>query len=128
MLKAHPKAQLVDVRTAAEVNFVGIADLSSVERAAILVEWQTFPSMARNAEFEKTLAERLKVLGVDAQTPIAFMCRSGARSKAAAIAMTAHGFQKCFNVAGGFEGDLGANRHRGQTNGWKAENLPWQQT
>ena len=128
LLKGDAKAQLVDVRTTAEWSFVGVPDLSTVGRAAILVEWQVFPGMARNAQFEKTLAERLTAAGADEKTPIAFLCRSGARSRAAAIAMTAAGFQKCFNVAGGFEGDLGPDRHRGETNGWKAENLPWQQT
>jgi len=37
-------------------------------------------------------------------------------------------FAKCFNIAGGFEGDLDAARHRGQINGWKAAGLPWTQT
>ena len=127
-LKGHPKAQLVDVRTIAEWQFVGIPDLASLGRPVIQVEWQTFPSMTRNPQFEKAVAERLKAAGADAQTPIAFLCRSGARSKAAAIAMTAAGFSKCLNVAGGFEGDLGSDRHRGKTNGWKALGLPWQQT
>jgi rhodanese-related sulfurtransferase len=71
---------------------------------------------------------RLKAAGATTETPIAFICRSGARSQAAAIAMTAKGFTKCFNVAGGFEGDVDAERHRGGTNGWKAEGLPWVQS
>ncbi len=128
MLKGDPKAQLVDVRTAAEWNYVGVADLSPLGRSAILVEWQTLPSMARNPQFEADLAAKLKAAGADKQTPIAFLCRSGARSKSAAIAMTAAGFSKCFNVAGGFEGDLDSKRHRGHTNGWKAQGLGWQQT
>jgi rhodanese-related sulfurtransferase len=128
MLKGDPKAQLVDVRTAAEWNFVGVPDLSAARRATILIEWQSFPSMARNPQFESLVAERLKAAGADAQTPVAFLCRSGARSKAAAIAMTAAGFSKCFNVVGGFEGDIDSSRQRGRTNGWKAQGLPWQQT
>jgi rhodanese-related sulfurtransferase len=107
---------------------VGLPDLAPLGRAAILVEWQVFPSMARNARFESLVGEHLKGAGADTQTPIAFICRSGARSRAAAIAMTATGYARCFNVAGGFEGDLGTNRHRGETNGWKAQDLPWLQT
>jgi len=128
LLKSDPKAQLVDVRSAAEWTFVGVPDLSSLQRKPILVEWQMFPGMGRNAEFDQAVAERLKAEGATASTPIAFMCRSGARSKAAAIAMTARGFAKCFNVAGGFEGDVDAERHRGGTNGWKADGLPWVQS
>lgn len=128
MLKSDPKAQLVDTRTAAEWNFVGVPDLSSIGRATILIEWQAFPGMARNPQFEKAVAERLKAASANEHTPVAFLCRSGARSKAAAIAMITAGFSKCFNVAGGFEGDIDSDRHRGQTNGWKAQGLPWQQT
>jgi len=59
---------------------------------------------------------------------VVFLCRSGARSRAAAIAMTAAGFAKAFNASGGFEGDLDALRHRGNNNGWKAAQLPWKQS
>lgn len=128
LLQSDPKAQLVDVRSAAEWTFVGVPDLSSLQRKPILVEWQVFPGMGRNAEFDQTVAERLKAEGVASSTAITFLCRSGARSKAAAIAMTALGFSKCFNVAGGFEGDVDAERHRGGTNGWKADGLPWVQS
>ena len=31
------------------------------------------------------------------------------------------------NVAGGFEGDIDGEGHRGHVNGWKAANLPWRQ-
>ncbi len=128
LLKSDPKAQLVDVRSAAEWTFVGVPDLGSLQRKPILVEWQVFPGMGRNAEFDQVVAEQLKAADVTASTPIAFLCRSGARSQAAAIAMTAKGFTKCFNVAGGFEGDVDAERHRGATNGWKAGGLPWVQS
>lgn len=128
LLKSDPTAQLVDVRCAAEWTFVGVPDLSSLQRKPILVEWQVFPGMGRNAEFDQAVAERLKAEGVATSTPITFLCRSGGRSKAAAIAMTALGFTKCFNVAGGFEGDVDAERHRGTTNGWKADGLPWVQS
>jgi rhodanese-related sulfurtransferase len=128
LLKSDPKAQLVDVRSAAEWTFVGVPDLSSLQRKAILVEWQVFPGMGRNGEFDQLVAERLKAAGAAVSTPIAFLCRSGARSQAAAIAMTANGFTKCFNVAGGFEGDVDAERHRGASNGWKADGLPWVQS
>jgi rhodanese-related sulfurtransferase len=116
------------VRTAAEWTFVGVPDLGPLGRKAILVEWQVYPTMGRNASFEDAVAERLSAAGATAATPVFFLCRSGARSQAAARAMTAKGFTKCFNVADGFEGDVDAGRHRGSTNGWKASGLPWVQT
>lgn len=127
VLKGDPKAQLVDVRTTAEWSFVGVPDLSSIGRNVVRVEWQSFPTMARNAQFEASVAEQLKAAGATPSTPIFFLCRSGARSQAAAAAMTAAGYQKCFNVAAGFEGDLNAQKHRGQTSGWKVDGLPWVQ-
>lgn len=127
LLKSDPKAQLVDVRTAPEWSFVGVPDLSQVGRAIVRVEWQVYPAMARNPDFEAAVAERLRTAGATETTPILFLCRSGARSQAAAAAMTAAGFAKCFNVTAGFEGDLDASKHRGRANGWKVDGLPWVQ-
>jgi rhodanese-related sulfurtransferase len=56
------------------------------------------------------------------------ICRSGARSRAAAIALTGAGFSHAYNVAGGFEGDADGAGHRSNKNGWKAAELPWRQS
>jgi rhodanese-related sulfurtransferase len=128
LLKSDPKAQLVDVRTVAEWSFVGLPDLGALRRSAVTVEWSAYPSMARNEQFETQLAAKLKAQGAGADTPIVFLCRSGARSLAAAKAMAAQGYSRCFNIAGGFEGDLDLDRHRGQRNGWKHAGLAWSQT
>jgi len=42
--------------------------------------------------------------------------------------MTAAGYSRCYNVAGGFEGARDADGHRGTVEGWKAAHLPWVQT
>ena len=107
----------------AEWNFVGLPDLSELGRQAHCIEWQAFPTGARNPGF---VAEAGQVLA-DPSAPVMLLCRSGARSRAAAIALTEAGFAQAFNIAGGFEGDADAEGHRGNTNGWKAENLPWRQ-
>ena len=128
LLKSYPKAQLVDVRTMAEWSFVGLPDLASLGRRALTVEWQTYPSMARNPDFVAQVGELLAGEGADQGTPVLCLCRSGARSRAAAIALTEAGFGKAFNVAGGFEGDLDAEHHRAKRNGWKWSGLPWRQS
>ena len=87
-----------------------------------------YPSLARNQQFETLLAAKLEAQGAGADTPIVFLCRSGARSLAAAKAMAAKGYSRCFNIAGGFEGDLDSERHRGLRNGWKQAGLAWTQT
>jgi rhodanese-related sulfurtransferase len=128
MLRDSSHATLVDVRTKAEWAYVGMADLSSLRKDVVLVEWQTFPGMAPNPEFLTALKKTLADRGVRPDDPVLFICRSGVRSRAAAIALSGEGFKACYNVAGGFEGDLDQNRHRGVRGGWKARNLPWVQS
>ncbi|WP_428488354.1 rhodanese-like domain-containing protein [Rhodopila sp.] len=122
-LKANPEAQLVDVRTDVEWNFVGVPDLEVAAKQVRLIPWQVYPSMQRNASFE----DNLKQAGLTADSHIYFICRSGARSMAAAQAARAAGFPHVFNVADGFEGPVDADSHRGSTAGWKADGLPWLQ-
>lgn len=122
-LSQDPKAQLVDVRTVAEWNFVGLPDLSAVGRRVICIEWQGFPTGARNPGF---VAEATAALP-DKEAPVFLLCRSGARSRAAAMALTEAGFRQAFNIADGFEGQPDQDSHRGTVNGWKAADLPWRQ-
>ncbi len=123
LLSTDKRAVLVDVRTPAEWNYVGIPDLSPLGRKPIFVPWMLFPSMQVNAEF----ALQLESVGLDPETPLIFLCRSGARSRAAAVAMTARGFSTCYNIDAGFEGDPDGARHRGTVSGWKVDGLPWMQ-
>ena len=127
LLKAEPSAQLVDVRTMAEWNFVGLPDLAGVGRRVHCVEWQSFPTMAVNPAFIAEAEAAVTAAGAGKESPILFLCRSGARSRAAAVALTQAGFARAYNVAGGFEGDPDGERHRGNLNGWKAARLPWRQ-
>jgi rhodanese-related sulfurtransferase len=125
LLSREQTAQLVDVRTTAEWAYVGQPDLAPIGRTVHRIEWQMFPSMAVNPDF---VTQAGAALGADKTMAVFFLCRSGVRSRAAAIAMTAAGYTKSFNIAGGFEGDLDEARHRGKTNGWKAAGLPWTQS
>jgi rhodanese-related sulfurtransferase len=127
-LSSEPQSLLIDVRTKVEWAYVGIADLSSLGKDCLLVEWQSYPAMTVNADFTDVLAEELTNRGVGRETALLFLCRSGARSLAAAKAMASAGFDRCFNVAGGFEGPLDEARHRGGVDGWKAAGLPWVQS
>ena len=127
LLQADPTAQVVDVRTMAEWNFVGLPDLSGSGRRILTVEWQSYPSMAVNPDFAAQTAELLAGAGADQDSAVLFLCRSGGRSRAAAIAMTKAGYSRAYNISGGFEGDPDAQHHRGSRNGWKASGLPWRQ-
>ena len=125
LLSRDAAAQFVDVRTTAEWNFVGVPDLSGIGRKVHCLEWQSFPTMAQNPQF---VAQARSALGGRTDVPVLFLCRTGGRSRAAAVAMAEAGFTRAYNVVGGFEGDPDGKGHRGTVNGWKAEGLPWKQT
>jgi rhodanese-related sulfurtransferase len=114
-------AQIVDVRTRAEWDFVGLPDLSESGKQPLLAEWQRYPAMQANPSF----VDEMRAAGAKPGQPLYFLCRSGARSRSAAIVMTQAGFGPCYNIATGFEGNKNAEGHRGSKEGWKADGLPW---
>ena len=121
VLVTENSSVLIDVRTDAEYLFVGVADLSSLNKKTIYANWLSFPSSSLNPEFTAELESK----NFDKDQPLLFLCRSGVRSKHAANAMTALGYSKCYNIVGGFEGDKDETLHRGCKNGWKHAGLPW---
>lgn len=118
-----PEAVLCDVRTAAEWSLIGVPDLTETGKQPVLIQWQMPPSMQPNPRF----LDDLKAAHVTQDSHIYFICRSGARSMAAATAAKQAGFKHVYNVRDGFEGPPDARGHRGHVGGWKAENLPWKQ-
>lgn len=121
-------AMLVDVRSRAEWTYVGVPVLAAIRKPTILIEWDEFPSGTLVPDFLGRLKAELDQLGVAKDAPLYFICRSGNRSRHAAIAATAAGYGKAFNVEYGFEGRLDADRHRGTQGSWKEEGLPWAQS
>jgi len=117
LLQLAPQARLVDVRTRAEWDWVGRVP------HALEIEWQAYPDGVPNAHFLQELKH-----AVSTESMLLFMCRSGARSSAAATAASAAGFPDCYNVLEGFEGDKNSNGQRGHVNGWRFHGLPWVQS
>ena len=117
VLQANPDAKLVDVRTRAELDWVGRVP------GAVEVELQAWPGGRPNPDFMKELEAK-----VDKSAPVLFLCRSGGRShNAATLAMQA-GYAETYNVLEGFEGDKDAGGHRNTVVGWRAAGLPWTQS
>lgn len=127
-LSTSPDAILVDVRTRAEWAFVGVPVLAEFGKAPLLVEWNDFDTGALVPDFEGRLKSELDRHGVNTDARLYFICRSGSRSRKAAVAATAIGYANSYNVEHGFEGSLGPDRHRGTAGSWKGEGLPWMQT
>lgn len=126
---AQGRGALVDVRTHAEWNFVGVPETPQGAGcdAPILLEWQSYPTMAKAQDFAENLARELETRDVSRDDPVFFLCRSGARSAAAATEMNEQGYRNSYNIEGGFEGVPDGDGHRGRVNGWKAAGLPWRQ-
>jgi len=114
LLQLAPGAKIVDVRTRAEWDWVGRVP------NAVEIEWNQYPGGVRNPNFLAELKRQ-----VDPQVPVMFLCRSGARSVAAATAATEAGFGDCYNILEGFEGDKDASGHRNTVGGWRKAGLPW---
>ena len=114
LLRLAPGAKIVDVRTRAEWDWVGRV------AGAVEIEWNQYPGGVRNPNFVAELKRQ-----VDPEALVMFLCRSGVRSVAAATAATEAGYNSCFNILEGFEGDKDANGHRNNIGGWRKAGLPW---
>ena len=121
-LVSQENAQLIDVRSVAEWNSAGVPDVSSLGRDTILVEWQQFPDMQVNKNFQDIVSKELEERGASEDTTLFFICQSGVRSRYAAEAMSAIGFKAAYNVMCGYRG---GGSEQGAVTGWKPENLPW---
>ena len=117
ILQNQAGAKLVDVRSRAELDFVGRVP-GSVE-----IEWKSYPGMRPNPQFVDQLKQQ-----VPADAVVMFLCRSGGRSHETAAAAAQAGYRDAYNVLEGFEGDRDAGGHRNTTGGWRARGLPWSQS
>src|SRR5690349_16315216 len=93
LLKMNTNARLVDVRSRAELEFVGRVP-GSVE-----IEWKSYPGMQPNPKFLDQLKAQVPV-----DSTVMFLCRSGGRSHDTAVAATQAGYREAYNVLEGFEG------------------------
>jgi rhodanese-related sulfurtransferase len=118
LLQQVPAARLVDVRTRAELDWVGRPLVEATQYAHI--EWNVYPGGTRNPGFLESLREVAEF-----DTPILLLCRSAVRSKAAAELAAQAGYTKVFDVLEGFEGNKNAEGHRKSVGGWCWHGLPW---
>jgi rhodanese-related sulfurtransferase len=129
------KALFLDVRTPAELMFVGMP--AQADANVPYMKEPDFPAwdgvkgtfkLELNPEFLPEVRRRLSAKGLKPADPIVLICRSGDRSAAAANLLAEAGFKNVYSVVDGFEGDLaGEGPKAGQrvVNGWKNAGLPW---
>lgn len=128
------KVLFIDVRTPAEVNFVGSTPLMDAnvpfklgptnaidEKTGALV-------LVANPDFVAQVEARLAAKSLTKADTVVLMCRSGDRSAVAANVLIDAGFTKVYSVADGFEGDVaadGPNAGHRAVNGWKNKGQAW---
>lgn len=134
MRGASMDAVLIDIRSRAEVAFVGIA--KGVDRNIpymIVDDFWEFDAekgtykMVVNPDFPQAVEAYLAARGLGKDATIILMCRSGTRSAKAANLLTEMGYSSVYSVIDGFEGDKGPAGAR-DVNGWKNAGLEWSYT
>ena len=116
--KLEQGAILVDVRTEGEWAHIGIPDTKATENDPLFIQWNLAGGIPNTRFIEELTQQAPEADG----TELVFLCRSGQRSIAAAIAATQAGYT-AYNVLEGFEGE--PDRYGERTvNGWKNRGLP----
>lgn len=123
ILDQDPNARLIDVRSKVEFEYVGHP------LNAIHIPWKEFPEWSENPNFVADVDAKLADDGnTNKDRVLLMLCRSGVRSLHAGQALLNSGYTRVHNVEGGFEGEPDAQKHRGNTNGWRFHGLPWEQS
>ena len=126
---------LVDVRDPVEIMFVGFTDAVDVNIPFLLVDrnqWDAerniFP-IKRNPEFVEQIKAELAKRGLDENTEVITMCRSGSeRGEPSAKVLREAGLVNARFVVNGFQGDAlseGPQAGMRLKNGWQNSDLPW---
>lgn len=129
------KALLIDVRSRAEVAFLGMPTDADANIPYMTVvsfdEWdekkETF-KMSPNSEFVMRVEELVSQKGLSKESPIYLICRSGSRSAKASKLLALAGYTDVYTVTDGYEGDKakqGPRKGERVVNGWKNAGLPW---
>ena len=118
LLQANANVKLIDVRTQAERDWIGRVILPDAQHLA--AQWTLYPGGAPNSEFLRQLEQQAQ-----RSDTLLFLCRSGVRSRYAAKLATENGFEHCFDILEGFEGDRNEQGHRKSIAGWCMKGLPW---
>ena len=121
------RALFIDVRTPAELLFVGSAPLMDANVPVRLGPTAAL-RLEANPGFVSEVERRMAAKSLSKSDPVILMCCGGERSAAAADLLTGPGFAQVYSVIDGFEGDVakdGLDAGHRAVNGWKNSGLPW---
>lgn len=120
-LQQGNKILFLDVRSSVEYKFVGHAIDS------VLLSWMEDPEWRINTRFSQAVFALLVDTHYPLDAEIILIGRAGRLSMEAGELLIKKGFKNVAHITTGFEGDLDANKHRGNINGWCYDGLPWEQ-
>ena len=133
--KLGDKVLFVDVRDPIEIMFTGYTDTVDINipyKLANRDQWNPDKPvfmMETNPMFEQQVAAALEERGMDKNSPIILMCRSGGtRGAPSANSLWGKGYKQVYVVTDGFEGGkikTGEQKNWRLKNGWKNSGLPW---
>jgi rhodanese-related sulfurtransferase len=124
----------IDVRTRAELGFVGVPSPIDANIPFLLVDFEgwnedkDFFQMAPNDQFLSSVERLLADMNLDKNSPIMVMCRSGHRGAAASNLLAEAGYTRVYNLLDGFEGvkaEAGPQAGQRVINGWKNSGADW---
>ncbi len=134
--KGGKKVLFVDIRSPAELQFVGYAPLVDGNVPYIFFDYSGWDNKKKtykrefNSGFVGQVEDLMDKTGINngKNTEIILMCRSGDRSARAADIMVKNGYTNVWSAYEGFEGDKAkSGPHKGKrvVDGWKNAGLPW---
>lgn len=128
------KTLFLDIRTSAELNYLGVADVMDASVPMYFMDRTRWDDKKRrfvrltNENFVNDINAQLNKKGLTKNDTVILMCRSGKRSAKAANQLAKEGFTNVYTVVDGYEGDKaksGKNKGKRFVNGWKNSGLPW---
>jgi len=134
MMKNMDKALFLDVRTPAELNYLGVTSVMDANVPTDMMDgsaWDDKKSRYKrkhNDNFVADVDARMKAKGLKKTDAVILMCRSGKRSAKAVNELAKNGYTNVYSVVDGYEGDKvkeGENKGKRMKNGWKYSGLPW---
>lgn len=133
MKKNKDSVVFIDVRTRAEMEFVGYArsmDKNIPLHFKTWTEWRKdksrFSDAPMNENFVSDVEALVKSKGLTKESAkVVLMCRSGDRSAVSSNKLLAAGFKFPYTIIDGFEGGIAKDTLHRTKNGWKNAGNPW---
>ncbi|MFK7859675.1 MAG: rhodanese-like domain-containing protein [Granulosicoccus sp.] len=124
MMQENPSVTLIDVRS--DMEFLMIGHPKGAVNVPLIDEPEWTVDEAFVVNVRKALLGRVAARD-RTSPPLLLICRSGNRSRDAALILTQEGLTEVYVVSDGFEGPLDNDHHRNTVAGWRFEGLPWEQ-